>query len=80
MDESYDPERVLERLLDELRQKDRLLTEVKEVLGYDERFRILSVLGGVKALMRTVKDQDDKIRSLEKELEQMLKAEIKRHR
>lgn len=72
-DESYDPDRVLARLMQEVRQCHFLLTTLKEVLYSDQRYEGLTLIGGFKAVLKDAREQRERIRELEREVDRLTK-------
>jgi len=68
----YDRDAVIKRLLAEQSQTNRLLDEVKMVIRSDKEFDGLSLVGGVKTIIRRYREEKDKNMKLERELSSML--------
>ena len=69
--DKLDYELLTERLIDEIRQRDLLLTEVKNVLRSDERVCSLSVVGGIRALITQRDEAEAHVKYLEDEFERL---------
>jgi len=68
----YDRDAVIKCLLAEQSQTNRLLDEVRMVIRSDKEFDGLSLVGGVKTIIRRYREEKDKNMNLEKELKSML--------
>lgn len=69
----YDREAVIERLLLEVRSLHTVLNSIELELSRDERTRGLTVIGGVEALRKARDTAEATVRSLNKELDLMIK-------
>lgn len=69
----YDRDRVNERLMAEIRQSHNLIDEARKALNQDNRFTNLTLVGGIKAVIRELHEKEEKVRKLEKELDRMVK-------
>lgn len=63
-----DYEEVIERLLAEQRQTREVLNQIEMVYRTSPEFDGLSLVGGIKAIIKRYHEEQDKVRKLEKEL------------
>jgi hypothetical protein len=65
------PDAIIARLVVETIQSGKLIAEAKHAMSKDSRFQGLSLVGGVKAIIKTLWDTEEELRTLE--------AEYKKH-
>ena len=59
------PEEVIQRLIDENTQHAKLMNEIRLMLSSEPEFDGLTMLGGVKALLKRFRETKDKVFDLE---------------
>lgn len=74
MSESYDQEAVIERLMQEVRQAEEVLTLAKSSLHSDRRYEKLTLIGGIKALLRDLHAAEEDRDALRREIDRRNKA------
>lgn len=72
MSETIDYEEVLSRLRAELSQSQEVRKSVELILRSDAEFDGLSVVGGVRAILRRYHEEKDRCRELEQELKKFV--------
>jgi len=65
---TYDHEAVITRLLSEQAQTRKILDNIRRTLSSDPQFEGLSGDAGVKAVLKKLHEEQDKVVSLEQEL------------
>lgn len=70
------PEGIIQRLISEQNHTRNLLDEIKKELSSDSEFAGLSLVGGIRSLIRRYREEKTKVEKLNKELDQMLRGEI----
>lgn len=63
-----DPEDVINRLIAEVAQDKRLLEDIRRVIHSDPEFDGLSLVGGVKTILRRYREEKEASDKLRKEL------------
>jgi hypothetical protein len=67
-----DPNDVLARIRAELAQNIEIVRQIKLVLSSDPEFYGLSIVGGVKAVLKRYQEERDKNFELERELKKLI--------
>lgn len=72
----YDKDEVIDRLLKEQRKKNNILNDIEKVLNSDPEFQGLSLVGGVKTILRRYREEKEKNFQLNKELNQIVRKKL----
>ena len=73
-DPDIDRDAIIKRLIAEQSQTGQLIEQVKCAINSDPEFQGLSMVGGIKTIIRRYKEVQDKNMKLEKELTLMMQS------
>ena len=74
----YDQEAVVARLIAEQAQTSRILGEIRKAISSDSEFVGLSLIGGIKTIVRRYQEERDKVVELNKELDRLVREKVTR--
>ena len=70
---SIDPNAVIDTLLSEIRQKDKLIQDVKDLISRDETLCGLTLAGAVQRLLLDKRELEEDYRQLERDYKNLIK-------
>ena len=76
----YDADEVVDRMIAEQARTGNLLKEIQKVVNSTKEFEGMTILGGIKSILRRYREEQENVRKLNKELDDMLKQQIKANR
>ena len=76
----YDADEVVDRMIAEQARTGNLLKEIQKVVNSTKEFEGMTILGGIKSILRRYREEQETVRKLNKELDDMLKQQIKANR
>ena len=71
-----DVHEVIDRLIAEQNQTRKIINDAKRALYSDSEFDGLTLVGGIKSLLRRYREERNKVEKLNRELDQIVKNQV----